>query len=40
MGAGDKGGAQSFMGAESGSAGSFAASHSDFLFKEPTTGFV
>lgn len=40
MGAGDKGGAQSFMGGGSASAVSFAASQSDFLFKEPTIGFV
>lgn len=42
VGAGDKGGAESLTGAESegSTAISLGASQSDFLFREPTAGFV
>lgn len=42
VGAGDKGGAESFMGVESehSIAISFGTSQSDFLFREPMAGFI
>lgn len=42
VGAGDKGGAESFMGADSEDSIpiSFCASQSDFLFREPMAGFI